>query len=186
MIITELTAKLKAERKASRLWERLDDAARNNAQQMRNIALESLVALDKAEILNADLTEALEAAEKVSAARLEAIDRAHKMFQRQTDRAEAAEKRIAELEARTLTVKLPDEIRDGNNQFLIVRHPGKVPVIKHPSGELEDYVLRLFMDDPNATIDIVTHRYYGVGGQWVQCADEYLQEGGIKLQIEGE
>lgn len=40
----------------------------------------------------------LEAAEKTSAARLEAIDRAHKMFQREKDRAEAAEKRIAELE----------------------------------------------------------------------------------------
>jgi len=54
------------------------------------------------------LTEALEAAEKVSASRLEAIDRAHKMFQRERDRAEAAEKRIAELEARTLIVKLPE------------------------------------------------------------------------------
>ncbi|WP_318370466.1 hypothetical protein [Enterobacter sp.] len=53
------------------------------------------------------LLEALEAAEKVSAARLEAIDRAHNMFQRERGRAEAAEARIAELEARTLTVKMP-------------------------------------------------------------------------------
>jgi hypothetical protein len=43
------------------------------------------------------LTEALEAAEKTSAARLEAIDRSHKMYQYERDRAEAAEKRIAEL-----------------------------------------------------------------------------------------
>lgn len=42
----------------------------------------------------------LEAAEKTSAARLGAIDTTHKMFQRERDRAEAAEKRIAELEAR--------------------------------------------------------------------------------------
>ncbi|HHL2859214.1 TPA: ead/Ea22-like family protein [Citrobacter freundii] len=52
------------------------------------------------------LVEALEATEKTSAARKEAIERIHKMFQRERDRAEAAEKRIAELEARTVT--LPD------------------------------------------------------------------------------
>ncbi|EIE5090239.1 ead/Ea22-like family protein [Escherichia coli] len=40
----------------------------------------------------------LEAEEKTSAARLEALDRTHKMFQREQRRAEAAEKRIAELE----------------------------------------------------------------------------------------
>ncbi len=40
----------------------------------------------------------LEAEEKTSAARLEALDRTHKMFQREQCRAEAAEKRIAELE----------------------------------------------------------------------------------------
>ena len=38
----------------------------------------------------------LEAAEKTSAARLGAIDTTHKMFQRDRDRAEKAEKRIAE------------------------------------------------------------------------------------------
>ncbi|MEC5643578.1 ead/Ea22-like family protein [Citrobacter koseri] len=42
------------------------------------------------------LLDELEAAEKTSAARLEAIDRTHKMFQRERDRADAAEKRIAE------------------------------------------------------------------------------------------
>ncbi|MEX5912111.1 ead/Ea22-like family protein [Citrobacter portucalensis] len=52
-----------------------------------------------------DAREKLEAADKTSAARLEAIDRTHKMFQRERDRADAAEKRIAELEART--VQLP-------------------------------------------------------------------------------
>ncbi|ENE7307171.1 ead/Ea22-like family protein [Escherichia coli] len=40
----------------------------------------------------------LEAEEKTSAARLEALDRTHKMFQREQCMAEAAEKRIAELE----------------------------------------------------------------------------------------
>ncbi|EEW7536148.1 ead/Ea22-like family protein [Escherichia coli] len=39
----------------------------------------------------------LEAVQKTSAARIEAIDRTHKMFQREKDRADAAEKCIAEL-----------------------------------------------------------------------------------------
>ncbi|EGK7521471.1 hypothetical protein IOX12_004630 [Salmonella enterica] len=80
---------------------------------------------------------------------------------------EAARQRIAELE-RT-------EIREDGNQFLVVRHPGKLPVIKHCVGELEDFLRKLIEQDPLVTIDIITHRYYGVGGQWVQDAGEYLQ-----------
>ncbi|HGB6108525.1 TPA: ead/Ea22-like family protein [Salmonella enterica subsp. enterica serovar Thompson] len=45
------------------------------------------------------LLDELEAAEKTSAARLEAIDRTHKMFQRERDRADAAERRVAEQSA---------------------------------------------------------------------------------------
>ncbi|WP_238696144.1 ead/Ea22-like family protein [Salmonella enterica] len=51
------------------------------------------------------LLDELEAAENTSSARLEAIDRTHKMFQRERGRADAAEKRNAELEARAVTVK---------------------------------------------------------------------------------
>ncbi|WP_423740169.1 ead/Ea22-like family protein, partial [Enterobacter hormaechei] len=83
------------------------------------------------------------------------------------DELEAAEKRIAELER--------NEIREEGNQFLVVRYPGKLPVVKHCAGELEGFLRQLLEHDPMATIDIVTHRYYGVGGQWVQDADEYLQ-----------
>lgn len=45
------------------------------------------------------LLDELEAAGKTSAARLEAIDRTHKMFQRERDRADAAERRVAEQSA---------------------------------------------------------------------------------------
>ncbi|MEG7498794.1 ead/Ea22-like family protein [Enterobacter hormaechei] len=83
------------------------------------------------------------------------------------DKLTAAEKRIAELER--------NEIREEGNQFLVVRYPGKLPVVKHCAGELEGFLRQLLEHDPMATIDIVTHRYYGVGGQWVQDADEYLQ-----------
>ncbi|MDT7116683.1 ead/Ea22-like family protein [Citrobacter braakii] len=82
------------------------------------------------------------------------------------DELEAAEKRIAELDG--------NEIREEVNQFLVVRHPGKTPVIKHCSGDLEEFLRNLIEQDPLVTIDIITHRYYGVGGQWVQDADEYL------------
>ena len=89
---------------------------------------------------------------------------------------EKARQRIAELEN--------NEIQEEGNQFLVVRHPGKVPVIKHPVGDLEDYLRQIFKADPLATIDIVTHRYYGVGGQFVEDADEYLHEMSIKWEAE--
>ncbi len=44
-------------------------------------------------------------------------------------------KRIAKLES--------NEVREDGNQFLVVRHPGKTPVIKHCTGDLEEF-LRLF------------------------------------------
>ncbi|MCZ8579463.1 hypothetical protein OM317_02410 [Escherichia albertii] len=53
------------------------------------------------------LLDEIEKLEKVSEARKQALLRAHKMFQRQRDRAVAAEKRIAELEARTVTLPTP-------------------------------------------------------------------------------
>ncbi|MFB3027601.1 ead/Ea22-like family protein [Klebsiella pneumoniae] len=89
---------------------------------------------------------------------------------------EKAQQRIDELEN--------DEIQEEGNQFLVVRHPGKVPVIKHPVGELEYYLRQIFKADPLATIDIVTHRYYGVGGQFVKDADEYLHEMSVKVEAE--
>ncbi len=89
---------------------------------------------------------------------------------------EKARQRIAELEN--------NEIQEEGNQFLVVRHPGKVPVIKHPVGELEYYLRQIFKADPLATIDIVTHRYYGVGGQFVKDADEYLHEMSVKVEAE--
>ncbi|MBB6864613.1 ead/Ea22-like family protein [Escherichia coli] len=75
-------------------------------------------------------------------------------------------KRIAKLES--------NEVREDGNQFLVVRHPGKTPVIKHCTGDLEEFLRQLIEQDPLVTIDIITHRYYGVGGQWVQDAGEYL------------
>ena len=105
------------------------------------------------------------------AARIEELESQRQMAfmagNRWADKFREAEKRIAELEAR--------EVREDGNQFLVVRYPGKAPLIKHCAGDLECFLRQLLEHDPMATIDIVTHRYYGVGGQWVQDADEYLQ-----------
>ena len=89
---------------------------------------------------------------------------------------EAAEKRIAELESNEV-----------GNQFLVVRHPGKTPVIKHCTGDLEEFLRKLIEQDPLVTIGIITHRYYGIGGQWVQDAVEYLHmmsDAGIRIKGE--
>lgn len=88
-------------------------------------------------------------------------------------------KRIAELES--------NEVREVGNQFLVVRHPGKTPVIKHCTGDLEEFLRKLIEQDPLVTIDIITHRYYGIGGQWVQDAVEYLHmmsDAGIRIKGE--
>ncbi len=95
------------------------------------------------------------------------------------DELKAAEKRIAELES--------NEVREVGNQFLVVRHPGKTPVIKHCTGDLEEFLRKLIEQDPLVTIDIITHRYYGIGGQWVQDAVEYLHmmsDAGIRIKGE--
>ena len=88
-------------------------------------------------------------------------------------------KRIAKLES--------NEVREDGNQFLVVRHPGKTPVIQHCTGDLEEFLRQLIEQDPLVTIDIITHRYYGVGGQWVQDAGEYLHmmsDAGIRIKGE--
>ncbi|EJO4656688.1 ead/Ea22-like family protein [Salmonella enterica] len=88
-------------------------------------------------------------------------------------------KRIAELES--------NEVREVGNKFLVVRHPGKTPAIKHCTGDLEEFLRKLIEQDPLVTIDIITHRYYGVGGQWVQDTGEYLQMmQGAGIGVKGE
>ncbi|EPB8845537.1 ead/Ea22-like family protein [Escherichia coli] len=111
---------------------------------------------------------------------------------------EASEKRIAELrdwnaglaqESLTYQQRVAElesnEVREDGNQFLVVRHPGKTPVIKHCTGDLEEFLRKLIEQDPLVTIDIITHRYYGIGGQWVQDAVEYLHmmsDAGIRIK----
>ncbi|HAG3605939.1 TPA: ead/Ea22-like family protein [Salmonella enterica] len=97
---------------------------------------------------------------------IDEIELVCELWRNQTDDVIQFRQRIAELES--------NEIREDGNQFLVVRHPGKTPVIKHWSGDPEEFLRNLIEQDPLVIIDIITHRYYGVGGQWVQDADEYL------------
>ncbi|HAS0734099.1 TPA: hypothetical protein I3280_002931 [Enterobacter hormaechei subsp. xiangfangensis] len=69
-----------------------------DTNMLAKLALRSVALLDE-----------LEAVQKTSAARLGAIDTTHKMFQRERDRAEAAEKLIAELE---LKLEAADKLQD--------------------------------------------------------------------------
>lgn len=98
---------------------------------------------------------------------IDEIELVCELWRNQTDDVIQFRQRIAELES--------NDVRDVGNKFLVVRHPGKTPAIKHCTGDLEDFLRKLIEQDPLVTIDIITHRYYGVGGQWVQDAGEYLQ-----------
>ena len=159
-------------------------------------------------------------AELVEALELKEEQRANwfQMAQKLGEDLDAAEKRIAELESRTVTVKLPPKIEcdDADGWFMYkggrvgggaaewynkalddvssalvsvvtvtpedadgVREDGNQSV-----GHLEDYLLQILKADPLATIDIVTHRYCGAGGQYAKDSDEYLHEMGIKWEAE--
>ncbi|EFT2393868.1 ead/Ea22-like family protein [Salmonella enterica] len=149
----------------------------DRARQVIYIAAEAL--LDELETKEEQRANWFQMAQKLG----EDLDAAEKRNAEQREYYEGViadgSKRIAELE-RT-------EIREDGNQFLVVRHPGKLPVIKHCVGELEDFLRQLIERDSLVTIDIITHRYYGVGGQWVQDADEYLQMmQGAGIGVKGE
>ncbi|MFM8064328.1 ead/Ea22-like family protein [Klebsiella pneumoniae] len=129
-----------------------------------------------------ELVEALEKAQQ----RIAELEESHAQVIQSRDHykrmSEEGLKQLAEY--CTVNPEDTDGVREEDNKFLVIRHPGKVPVIKHPVGKLEDYLLQILQADPLATIDIVTHRYYGVGGQFVEDADEYLHEMGIKWEAE--
>ncbi|EGD1130008.1 ead/Ea22-like family protein [Escherichia coli] len=94
-----------AEANPASVLELLDERERNQQYIKRRDQENEEIALTVGK-----LRVELEAEEKTSAARLEALDRTHKMFQREQCRAEAAEKRIAELESGSQAQKLVEAI----------------------------------------------------------------------------
>lgn len=97
--MSNIDKKAQYESKFSRLWERYDEASHGNSDQMRDILELTLDALESAERQILRLEKLAEAesvgADKAAASGVEWMKRYH-----------AAEKRIAELEARE--VKLPE------------------------------------------------------------------------------
>ncbi len=158
------------------LREELSNPAIGSKDHLRKLALSLLDELDVKEEQRANW---FQMAQKLG----EDLDAAEKRIAEQREYYEGViadgSKRIAELES--------NEIREDGNQFLVVRHPGKTPVIKHCTGDLEEFLRKLIEQDPLVTIDIITHRYYGIGGQWVQDAVEYLHmmsDAGIRIKGE--
>lgn len=64
---------------------------------------------------------------------------------------------------------------DSEDIFIVMRKPGCMPVIKRPVGDLEDYLGQLYNMNEGATCDVVTYRYSGVSGQWVNDGRELLK-----------
>lgn len=91
--------------KFSRLWERYDEAAKDNAVHMREILEQALDALETAE-RHIAITERV-AGEKLEAAKQDSA-KWFKAFEKAVSIGARYEERIAELEART--VKLPEAL----------------------------------------------------------------------------
>nr|DAH52782.1 MAG TPA: hypothetical protein [Caudoviricetes sp.] len=137
MNTTELIARPKYAEKFSRLWERYDEACHGNAQQMRDILEITLDALETAErhIFKTDrdylaLVEALESAQSQSSKWLEAYHKAVSIGARY-------EERIAELEARTVTLPEPIRAVALGRDFPALQHSAVVTLLREAGIKCE-------------------------------------------------
>lgn len=83
---------------------------------------------------------------------------------------------FGELYLQALEIALPvlERPESDGDVFIVMRNPGKVPDIKRPVGDVSDYLLHLYQHNPEAICDVVTYRFAGVSGQWVQDGRELL------------
>lgn len=58
--------------------------------------------------------------------------------------------------------------------FIVMRKHGKVPNIKRPAGDIAEYLTQLYQHNPGAVCDVITYRFAGISGQWVQDGKELL------------
>lgn len=89
-----------------------------------------------------------------------------------------------EIYLQALEIALPvlEQQESDGDTFIVMRNPGKVPDIKRPVGDLADYLLQLYQHNPDAVCDVVTYRFSGVSGQWVQDGRELLAMAGVVLE----
>lgn len=70
---------------------------------------------------------------------------------------------------------------DSDDTFIIMRNPGKVPFIKRPTCDVAEYLVQLYQHNPEAVCEVITYRYAGASGQWVQDGRELLAELDIEI-----
>jgi len=63
---------------------------------------------------------------------------------------------------------------DTEDTFIVMRKHGKVPNIKRPAGDIAEYLTQLYQHNPGAVCDVITYRFAGISGQWVQDGKELL------------
>jgi len=83
-----------------------------------------------------------------------------------------------------LEIALPvlEQQESDGDIFIVMRNPGKVPDIKRPVGDVADYLLELYQHNPDSVCDVITYRFSGVSGQWVQDGREFLAMAGVVLE----
>lgn len=76
-----------------------------------------------------------------------------------------------------LEIALPVlEHQESKDVFIVVRKPSHLPYIKRPVGDVADYLLQIYQHNPEVSCDVVTYRFPGASGQWVQDGKELLAE----------
>jgi hypothetical protein len=78
------------------------------------------------------------------------------------------------LQALEIALPVLEQQESDGDIFIVMRNPGKVPDIKRPVGDVSDYLLQLYQHNPEAVCDVVTYRFAGGAGQWVQDGREML------------
>lgn len=86
------------------------------------------------------------------------------------------------LQALEIALPVLEQPEGDGDVFIVMRNPGKVPDIKRPVGDVADYLLQLYRHNPDAVCDVVTYRFAGVSGQWVQDGRELLAMAGVALE----
>lgn len=86
------------------------------------------------------------------------------------------------LQALEIALPILEQQESDGDIFIVMRNPGKVPDIKRPVGDVADYLLELYQYNPDAVCDVVTYRFAGVSGQWVQDGRELLAMAGVVLE----
>lgn len=95
--------------------------------------------------------------------------------------------RLANSEIKKARQQFPDKNVDDICRSVLKKHRETVTLMGFTPTHLSLAIGMLIEQDPLVTIDIITHRYYGVGGQWVQDAGEYLHmmsDAGIRIKGE--